>query len=379
MKVLHVIPSLSLVHGGPSRAMALIETALAQQGVEVHTATTDDDGPARHLDRALGQPLAENGAMRIYFRKQTEFYKPSMPLARWLADHAGDYDLIHLHALFSFSTTAGAWAARRAGVPYVVRPLGTLDDWGLNNRRPALKRASLRWIEAPLLRASAAVHFTSEAEAIQARALGIGWREAIIPLAVEAFARPGGVQTNRWRVLYLSRLAPKKNLEALIDAMPLLTDALAQVELRIVGDGDPAYVAALKARAQALRGRASISWGGHLEGEDKARELAEAGAFALPSHSENFGIAAAEALAAGLPCLLGRGVAIAGSVVDAAAGFAVDPDPEAIADGLRRIIREAPRRELMAANARALAEREFSLQAMGKRLVQLYADILQQR
>jgi hypothetical protein len=63
MKVLHVIPSLSRVHGGPTRALALMEGALAEQGVTVETATTDDDGPGRHNGKACGQPLQENRAL----------------------------------------------------------------------------------------------------------------------------------------------------------------------------------------------------------------------------------------------------------------------------------------------------------------------------
>lgn len=379
MKVLHVIPSLSEAHGGPTQALVLMERALAQQGIEAHTATTDDDGRGRFVERPLGVPFAENGATRFYFRKQAEFYKPSLPLARWLAVHARDYDVLHLHALFSFSTAAAARAARKAGVPYVVRPLGTLDEWGLQQRRPWLKRLSLRLIEAPLLRGAAAVHFTSEDEARQARQLGIPWREAIVPLAVEPYRPPDAAAQDRFRILYLSRLTPKKNVEALLDAMPALAASFAQVELRIAGDGDPAYVAQLKMRANALGPQVRVSWAGHVEGEDKAREWSRAGVFVLPSHSENFGVAAAEALAAGLPCVLGQGVAIARDVAGAAAGVAVAPQAEAIADGLRRIIGDAARRDVMAANARALAERQFSVAAMGARLKQLYSDILQQR
>src|SRR6476661_85448 len=83
-----------------------------------------------------------------------------------------------------FTSTMAARAARRHGVPYVLRPLGTLDAWGMAQRRPGLKSLSMRWIEGPMLREAAAVHFTSEEEAVQARRLGLPLRGAIIPLGV---------------------------------------------------------------------------------------------------------------------------------------------------------------------------------------------------
>ena len=131
MKALHVIPSLSSVHGGPTRALTLIERALASQGVMVETATTDDDGPGRRNGKACSRPLAENGAVHWYFAKCAEFYKPSPAFARWITREVGRYDLVHIHALFSFVAPVAAWAARRAGVPYVVRPLGTLARYGM--------------------------------------------------------------------------------------------------------------------------------------------------------------------------------------------------------------------------------------------------------
>ena len=226
MKVLQVIPSLAEAHGGPSRALTLMERALAAQGVAVETATTDDDGPGRRNGRPAGRPLAENGAVRRYFPKRLEFYKISPGFARWVWRHAGDYDIVHIHALFSFTSVAAAWAARRAGVPYVVRPLGTLGRYGMGRRRPWLKRLSLAWLEGPILRHAAAVHFTSEAERQEAEALGVPMRGALVPLGIEPGpaadvaamqARFPALREGRC-VLFLSRLDPKKNLEGLLRA-----------------------------------------------------------------------------------------------------------------------------------------------------------------
>src|SRR5688572_9999706 len=112
VKVLHVIPSLSLVHGGPSVALPIMEGALRDLGIEVETATTDDNGAGKRCTKALGVPTSENGVTRWYFRKQTEFYKVSLPLRRWLQREVSRFDVIHIHALFSFASVAAAMAAR---------------------------------------------------------------------------------------------------------------------------------------------------------------------------------------------------------------------------------------------------------------------------
>jgi glycosyltransferase involved in cell wall biosynthesis len=377
MKVLHVIPSLSRVHGGPTRAIALMELALAEQGVHVEVATTDDDGPGRHNGKANDPPLWENGALHRYFAKSVDFYKVSPSFARWIASNVGRYDLVHIHALFSFVSPVAAWAARRARVPYIVRPLGTLNDYGLKQRRPGFKALSLRFVESPMLRGAAAVHFTSEAEVIEARKLGIPMREALIPLGVEG----SGIEkvlgeSGATRLLLLSRLDPKKNVEGLLNAVALLMKDMPSLKLTIAGDGSADYVASLKKLADSLGLGDKVVWAGHIEGAEKHAAFASADIFVLPSYSENFGIAAAEALAAGLPCVLGAGVAIAESVTDAGAGVTVGTDAASIASGLREIMANNATLGSMSTQARRLAEERYSVHSMGTSLKQLYTDIL---
>lgn len=375
MKVLHVIPSLWAGDGGPSHALRTMEQALARQGVTVETATTDDAGAGARSGKSGAQ--VEDGVLRRYFTKRADVYKWSPGFGRWIARAAADYDVLHLHALFSFTTTAASQAARRAGVPYVVRPLGTLAAWGLAHRRPHLKRASLQFIEGPLLRAAAAVHFTSDDEAHEAAALGIAMRPAVIPLGVDLAPSPARVPRADGVVeaLYLSRLAPKKNLEGLLDALALLAAELPQLRLAVAGGGDASYERLLRDRADALGLGERVRWLGVVAGDAKRRALQDADFFVLASHSENFGIAAAEALAHGLPCVLGQGVAIARDVEAAGAGVSVAPTPQAIAAGLK-LMMPSGARTAMSEHALRLARDRYSVDAMGAQLKQLYTDIV---
>lgn len=383
MKVLHVIPSLSSVHGGPSQAILLMEQALLAQKVAVETATTDDDGPGLRNGKPTGSPLFENSVFRHYFPKRLEFYKVSPAFAGWIFRHVRDYDLIHIHALFSFTSIVAAWAARWAGIPYVIRPLGTLNRYGVTQHRPLLKRTSLKIIEGPILGHAAAVQFTHQDEQREAETLGIPMRSMVISLGVESDVQADGALLidrfpelrNKPCILFLSRLDPKKNVEGLLHAFKLTCRELPDARLIVAGDGEPAYVVGLKNLSMQLGLHDKVVWTGHIEGELKANAFAAAKVFVLPSYSENFGIAAAEALMAGLPCVLGKGVAIAGDVTEAGAGVAVSTNPEDIAREIVTILSNESLRMVMSGKAAALALERYSVQGMGKKLAKLYADI----
>lgn len=387
MNVLHVIPSLSPKHGGPSVALPWMAQSLAGAGVRVEVATTDDDGPGRRMAVPLGQRLARDGYGVFHFAKQTEFYKVSWPLSRWLRAHVAEYDVVHVHALFSFASTYAAWAAHRRGVPYVVRPLGVLNRWGMQHRRPFLKSVSFRCLEEPLLRRAAAVHYTSRQEQREAEQAGVQAPAALIPLGIDlrpferlpdkgAFLARFPVAHDRALVLFLSRLDPKKGLDLLLPAFALARRRRPDALLVIAGGGQEAYVA----RGRELAGRLAIAdavlWTGPLDGALKLAALAAAQVFVLPSYSENFGLALVEAMAAGLPCISSTEVGIAPDLSAARAGLVVPCEVGALTQALERLLADRGLAGSLGAAARRLAREQFSLEAMGERLMKLYRQLL---
>jgi glycosyltransferase involved in cell wall biosynthesis len=362
-----------------------MERALGAAGISVTTLTTDyrnEFEPA--IDASL--PLAQ-GAKRVYARKWISPYKVAPGLVTQLGKLLGSHDLVHIHALFSFAPTVAAWMARRFGVPYIVRPLGTLSSYGLSMRRRRLKQVSLKLIEGRILRDAAAVHFTSKSECEEAQSFGLSFRGVVIPLGVEREISGSATclraayppLSGRRVVLFLSRLDPKKNVESLIDAMAVSDTLKRSTILLIAGSGTAAYVDSLKARAAAADVADHIVWLGHVEGTLKSAAFATADVFALPSFSENFGIAAVEALLAGLPCVVGQGVAIAKEIASAGAGLVVTPDPPAVAQGLERILKNDGTRQEMGQRALGLAEREYSTRVMAERLIMLYEEVCDKR
>jgi glycosyltransferase involved in cell wall biosynthesis len=382
LKILHVIPSIGLARGGPSVVLRTLANAQAALGSEVHVACTDDNGPAHLTPSDVPDP---DGAVRYWiFRRQAYFYTVSFPLASWLRKHVRDYDIIHIHALFSHASVAAARIARSAKVPYIVEPHGLLNRWGMRERRPRLKRLSFQMIETPILRGAAAVLYSSEQEALEAGQLGVEYKSLMIPNPVDLPSTAdvrGRVRAShpelpgRTVVLFLSRLDPKKGLDLLLPAFAKLRESHPEAVLLVVGDGDSSYVASLKRDAQKLHADGGLIWAGFLDGDDKRAVLADADLFVLPSYSENFGMAVVEAMGAGLPVVVSDQVGIHREVSRAGAGFVVNCSPEQIESALSKLTAEPDLRKLMGIRAQGLA-RQFSPENVARRLVEAYEKVL---
>jgi glycosyltransferase involved in cell wall biosynthesis len=384
MKVLHVIPSVSVSDGGPSRAIAAIEQGLTAAGIEVTTLTTDHAGLGQRLT-SDHKPSVHNAAHRVYARKWTDLYKIAPDMVPWLWQNVGRFDVIHIHALFSFASVAAARIARLKNVPYIIRPLGTLGAYGVSQRRPLLKRASIKLLEGPILEHAALVHFTSKSELEEAQLLGLRFEGAVIPLGVMSPVAdtPGMREAARSgrakRILFLSRIDAKKNLEGLLQAFATVALARPKIMLQIAGSGDLEYVARLKAQAEALSIADRVEWLGHVGGDVKRQLFENADMFALPSFSENFGIACVEAMLSGLPCILSEGVGIAQDASNAEACLVSGTEPDQIVSLLFQLVDDDKRLRLMGQRAREFAEHNYSTAVMANRLIEVYSSICSAR
>ena len=379
MKVLHVIPSISPRRGGPGVAALEMAAALRQQGVEASLLTTNDDGPGLLADLPLGRWIDHDGVPLIAFGRWSPPITPlrefavAPALSQWLAAHLGDYDLLHIHALFSYPSTSAMVLARQAGVPYVLSTIGQLCHWSLA-RSSRRKRWMLRLIERRNLDGAAALHVTTDAERQQTAGLGLAAPAVVIPLGVHL--PPDGAAPDRCgagptRFLFLSRIHPKKQLEQLFAALALVPG---DWTLEIAGEGEPAYVAVLQRQTEQLGIASRCQWLGFLAGEAKWQALAAADWFVLPSASENFGIAAIEALAAGLPVILSPEVAVAELLSCSGAALICASDPQALAATLERAL-AGPTAELRE-EARRLAAERFAWPAIAGQLQSAYGEVL---
>jgi glycosyltransferase involved in cell wall biosynthesis len=348
----------------------------------VDVATTDDDGGNRQ-NVPLGTPVSAGGATYWYFGRTTRTYSSSIGLTSWLLRHTAEFDLVHIHSLFSFPATAAAAIAYRRSIPYVVRPLGVLNRWGLGSGRAWMKRLSIRLIESAVVHRAAAIQFSSETERRETEEVCPLGRGVVIPNPAD-LDPPAGRGLFRARypsiggrpmVLFLARLSPVKGVELLLDAFQIVRRVNSQAVLVVAGSGDECYLRSLRARADNLGIASDVIWAGFLDRSAKAAALADADVFVVPSRSESFGLAAVEALSAGVPTVITDGVGIASEVASSGAGVVVPPTASAIAGAIERILGDAELASRLSVRAISLVNARYRPDAVAAQVMKLYAEI----
>lgn len=389
MKVLHVLGSIGPLRGGPSFVLRNMVTGLAERGISTHVVTTDDNGPER-LKVPLGLPVVDRGVTYWYFPRQTRFYTSSLPMTLWLWRNVRNYDLLHIHALFTYASTIAAWSARARGVPYIIRPLGVLNTWGRQNRRRLTKKLSFWAIERGMLEHAEMIHYTSEQERIEAEQGGARTASIIIanPTDLEAadrqrhagkFRAQYHLPDNLKLVVFLSRITSKKGLDLLIPAFARLHQRLPDTLLVIAGAGEPELINEAKQLVKDAGLFDHVLWPGFLQGDDKAAAMADADVFVLPSYSENFGVAVVEALCFHVPVIVSDQVGIHHEISQHQAGLVVPCDSSALADALIEVVSKPDLRSKLAANAGGLAQKRFSRRSILDALVAIYQTVLRPR
>lgn len=357
--------------------------ALRKKGIEVVLATTND-----------GIDVSEFGCEKeykdlpaIFFPSQIgRSFKYSRPFATWLNRSVSDFDIVHIHAVFNHACIAAARACRRNRVPYIIRPLGTLDPWGMKQKS---WRKGIFWRLAgnDMLGHAAAIHYTAVGEK-QATEQSLGLNHGyVVALGVEPagdglsagkiLAREFPALMNSPYVLVLSRLLPTKGLDVFLSAFlsVIKHSEFSNWKLVMAGAGPADYVSALKRNVTAEGADDSVLFPGWLEGDRKIEVLAGASLLALPSYHENFGLCVMEALSFGIPVLVSPHVNLAPEIESAAAGWISEIDQQAISGKLTTIFASAEERTKRGAAARRLAQ-NFSWDEIANQLVSKYNSIL---
>lgn len=372
MRVLHVIPALALRHGGPTFAVVDMVQALRNAGIATEILCTEE-----HSGRRADTPWPEGYPpwVHVLRRGPLSGYAYSPELVRWLEAHLSDYDLIHVHALFRYSAWVTGLLARRLNIPYVVTPHGALDDWGMR-RRMLLKRLHMLVADLPLMAGAAAVHCASQAEADSPAVRRLRRPVYVIPhgVSLRPSLHPGSAAGET--VLFLSRLDPKKRPELLFRALALLVDRHPNLRCVVAGTGKAAYERTLRRMVARLGLTDRVTFAGFVVGVAKQALFDNADLFVLPSRDESFGIAVVEAMAAGVPAMVTRGVALSAELERYQAGVVVDDSAFAIADAVDLLLREPQRARQLARNARRLMMRHFAWHAVTSKLCEMYRELL---
>lgn len=295
MKIIHVIQGISNDSGGPSRSAQGLVAGLNAAGVETWLMTLNH-GDEPWVD---GVTRFVNGGD---FGEVVQRVEP---------------DIAHLHGIWSMALHRCAVACRRLGVKYVIAPRGMLEPWSLKQKW--LKKRIARWLyQDKDLKCAAALHATAESEAEQFRRLGFENPIIVSPNGVNVpknFSRVEHVECVERRVLFVSRMHPKKGVMELVEAWGKVASGGVgewrswKVELvyTVSGDLEREYEAKVRARVKELGLEDQFIFTGALNDDEKWDAYARADMFVLPTYSENFGIVVAEALWAGVPVITTKG------------------------------------------------------------------------
>jgi glycosyltransferase involved in cell wall biosynthesis len=388
MHILQIVPSISLIYGGPSQMVLGLAPALAKEGVKVTVITTDSNGDngQKPLDVTLNVPIQKDGYEIIYFRcAPFRRYKFSLDLCKWLNRYAQEFDLAHIHALFSPVSSAAAAICRQRQLPYILRPLGTLDPADLRKKK-YLKQIYAAILERANIADAAALHFTSVQEAKISERFGVSTRDLVIPLGVvppkkdeESLVRQQfGIAANVPLVLFMSRIDPKKGLNLLIPALEKLLAEGLNFHFVLAGTNpqDPVYEQKIKSQIDNSTLRSHTSITGFVTGELKSSLLQAADLFVLPSYYENFGIAVAEAMVAGTPVIISDQVHIYQQVHESHSGWVTTTDVLALTESLRTALQNPGECQQRGLNAKEYALHNYSWNAIARQTIQAYKQIL---
>jgi glycosyltransferase involved in cell wall biosynthesis len=358
VKVFLAGASFLLAEGGPAVSVSRFACALAKAGVEVGLWAADQS--------AVTTPLVPAGSA---VRRLTGSAESAL-------ESFGKPDILHDNGLWLWYHHRLAGLAAKRGLPRVVSTRGMLEPWSIS-RKKWKKAAAWRLYQRQDLKRAQCHHATAEVEALNIRHLGLNVPICTIPNGVDVPEVAIGVpraDVGPKTALYLGRINPNKGL-------PMLIEAWARVQpegwrLKIVGPDEEGHCAEVRQAVAAAYLEAAVSFVGPLDGEEKQSAFFDADLFVLPTYSENFGNAVAEALAHGLPVLTTTGAPWS-MLQKRGCGWWVAPTADGISEGLRQAtLCEIETLQAMGAKGRAWVASEFGWERIAEQFVATYENIL---
>jgi len=345
MRILHVINRLAEVDGGPPRGLVTLAKAQAALG---------DDITILPCSSLAGKPLigsGQYGLLNVLEAPTDSSLKfPNKALKNTLLDLVKNFDIVHIHGSWRYHLVSASSAARRYGIPYIVRPAGNLG------RIPRSRKAYIKWpyfwlVDKPIMKRAAAIHCCTVKESDELQQLNIGADIFILPNPVEdSFIDLEdkqemvqqicqGLQPDDIVVLYLGRIASIKQLPVLLEAFSRVSKEFENIKLILAGPLEDLKLSNfLQKQVEKEHLTGKVYMPGMVQGELKAALFRRGTVFVQPSAHENFGMSVAEALLFGKPCIVSDGVALADEVASATAGIKYSGGVDGLTAALYKVI-----------------------------------------
>lgn len=376
MRILHVVRGLAN-SSGTTHIVGPLAEAQARQGHAVSVFYVEKPGrPAVTPDRTL----VESQGFRMNL--PTEHLGWSTAFARAVARKLRTVDAVHVHAIWNFPTWHTMRSAATAGVPYVVAPQGSLEEWALGRSRYA-KVIYAALAEKPYFDRAAAIQALTTNEAEQCRRFGIRAPVRVLPNGIDlrsadriasssALRQELGLPPDSDLVLFLSRLVPKKGLDLLLPAFARILTTHPRAVLLIAGhDAGSGYRRILEQLITQGGIWNSVRVLGEVVGSRKFAVLRAADVFVLSSYSEGLPVAVLEAMACERPVVITPGCNLPDVAIEEA-GWVVNAEVDALAAGLSAALLSEDERRRRGANGRRLVAARYTWDHIAHESISLY-------
>jgi glycosyltransferase involved in cell wall biosynthesis len=355
--VVHLISSTKLDRGGPSLSATQLLQSLREAGQSGILVSPDHQSDTRMYASvsAITYPSVE-----ALIAKQT----------------AQEIRAFHLHGVWDWFLHRAVQVARKLNIPYVISPRGMLEPWAMNQKK--WKKRLAWWLyQRDDLQHAAFLLATAQSEAEQFSRLGLSNTTVVIPNGVQLpqcearFPNSLPHQSKaQHTALFLSRIHPKKGLLLLVEAWAKVRPQ--GWRMLVVGPDQTGH----RKEVQALVDKHQLhsAWEFHeaMYGEDKAKAFDEADLFILPTFSENFGVAIAEALAYRLPVITTNQAPWEG-LHKHRCGWWVAADTQGIAGALAQATKlDRDELQQMGERGSRWVQSEFAWSSIAKRLIAAY-------
>jgi glycosyltransferase involved in cell wall biosynthesis len=382
LKIAHVVSGLAPESGGLT--VAVLEMARWQSllGHNCTILTGDRNGPRLQPDEILREAggsileFSTRGPQKIRF--MPDFYS-------YLTRRGREFDLYVLHGSYTYPTCAAGRFCHNAGIPYIFVPHGSLDP-AVRSKHPSRNRLIDFLYHDRVIRNANAWHFTSEEERSSCeRPIWIS--SFVEPLGIDLeriprqessgeFRKRYGIPENAILLLFLSRVTRKKGVDILLQAFRRLASGSADVFLALCGpvDDDMRGLIDAASHDRVMGNRLIVT--GLVLGGDKDAAFFDSNYFVLPTYSENFGIAAFEALAYGVPIITTTGMNLHAELSRSGQAKIVSPDVDHLYRGLLEAVTGKWRPSGTPDDARAWLEGNFSWRIRADHLIQRYFGVV---
>lgn len=360
MKIVHYIPSIDRSWGGTSTFMQVLAKPLGKR-VELHIVT--------HISE---NPLVMENCEVHYIPRYRPFSASWERAVREVLDGCNP-DVVHINCCWTPDCAMVQKLAQQCGYKVVLSPHGMLEPWIIHRHYYTRKLPALWLYQKEAVRKADCLHATAESERENLLKLGYNAHVKVVGLGIDAESI---VLKQSWKrtkqVLFLSRVHVKKGIHYLVEAVGVLREQLQGYKILVAGEGEPAYVDSLRQMIADRGLQDMIQLIGGVYGDEKWELFRSADFFVLPTHSENFGLAIAEALASGTPVITTVGTPWS-DLNSSQAGEWIEIGTQPLVEALKRFL-ALPEEELerMGRNGRKLIETKYSAEVMAEKMMDVY-------